>query len=54
MSREIIMVGGGPASGKSAISELRFEMSIEHLAVGDVIRSIGRGAIKSHYTQEIQ
>ncbi|MDB5168377.1 MAG: adk [Candidatus Saccharibacteria bacterium] len=59
MERDIILIGGMPGSGKSRLGksiadELRTEMSIEHLPIGDIIRAIGRGAIESFYASEIR
>lgn len=58
MTSEIILIGGSEASGRSRLAsslvdELSVQMSIEHLAVGDIIRSIGRGALRSYRTLEI-
>lgn len=59
MEKDIILIGGMPGSGKSRLgksiaNELRTELSIEHIPVGDLIRAIGRGAIQSFYTKEIR
>lgn len=59
MERDIILISGMPGSGKSRLgkslaNELRTEMSIEHLSAGDLVRSIGRGAIRSYYSREVR
>jgi adenylate kinase family enzyme len=58
MTSEIILIGGSEGSGrsrlaKSLVNELNVQMPIEHLAVGDIIRSIGRGALRSYRSIEI-
>lgn len=58
MERDIILIGGMPGSGKSRLGkslahELRTEMSIEHLSIGDIVRAIGRGAINSYHSEHI-
>ena len=58
MTSEIILIGGSECSGrsrlaKSLVDELYTQMSIEHLAVGDIIRSIGRGALASFASIEV-
>ena len=58
MTSEIILIGGSECSGrsrlaKSLVDELHTQMPIEHLAVGDIIRSIGRGAIQSYRSIEV-
>jgi adenylate kinase family enzyme len=57
--RNIILFNGMPGSGtsdlcRSIVSELHYDHSIEHLATGDIIRAIGRGAIDSYHRREVQ
>lgn len=57
--RNIVLVGGIPGSGKSrlcrsVVSEQYYEQSIDHVPVGEIIRTIGRGTLRSIYREEIQ
>ena len=58
MNRELILINGGPCSGRSCLGEnlaqqLHTEMSVEHLSVSKVLHAIGRGALKSYYSHDI-
>ncbi len=59
--RDIILIGGKPGSGKSRLSrEIALELgktdgcSAEHISIGDHIRKIGTGAIRSAYGKLIE
>lgn len=59
MERNVIAIVGIHGSGKSRLAknivqELQPTQSIDHLAVGDTIRKIGRGVIESCRSEEIR
>lgn len=56
MERNIILVGGLPGSGKSKLStntvkKFEGEITAAHISSGETVRRIGKGAIKSLYSQ---
>jgi adenylate kinase family enzyme len=59
MERDIVLIGGIPASGKTRMGASLTEQlntpdfHVSHISIGNVIRAIGRHALHSHFTTNI-